>query len=328
MAKHTVNNLKLGVFVLAGLFFLILLLYMIGKNRNLFGRNYILKAQFENVQGLIPGNNVRFAGIQAGTVKEIEFLNDTVIEVTMLIDVKMKNIIRKSAIASIATDGLVGNKVVNIVPSKTTAPLATDGDVIASKKILSTDSMMEVLNKTNNDVSILAAELKQTVQRINSSPAIWQLLNDETIPRHVRESLANIKRATAKAGKLADELNTVVNDIKQGEGTVGALLRDTAMKMQLKEAVAKINKVSQNADSLVVEVNGLIYGIKQDINQGNGTLHSVLRDSMIVQKINNSLNNIQKGTDGFNQNMEALKHNFLFRGYFRKLERQKKKQEN
>jgi phospholipid/cholesterol/gamma-HCH transport system substrate-binding protein len=84
--KQTSNNIKLGVFVLAGLLFLILLLYMIGRNRNLFGRNYVLKARFENVQGLIPGNNVRFAGIQAGTVKKIQILNDTMIEVTMFID--------------------------------------------------------------------------------------------------------------------------------------------------------------------------------------------------------------------------------------------------
>ncbi|HEX4956804.1 MAG TPA: MlaD family protein [Lacibacter sp.] len=323
--KQTTNNIKLGVFVLAGLLFLILLLYMIGRNRNLFGRNYVLKARFENVQGLIPGNNVRFAGIQAGTVKKIQILNDTMIEVTMFIDVDMKSVIRKNAVASIGTDGLVGNRVVNIVPSKANAALAMDGDLIASKKMLNTDAMLDVLNKTNNDVSILAMELKETVQRINKSTAVWALLNDHSIPQHLRESLVNIKTATAKAGDFANELNNIIHGVQQGKGTVGALLADTVMQYQLKEAVAKINRVSRDADSLTNDLNTMIAGIQQDIQGGNGTLHALLKDSAIVVKLHTSLDNIQKGTDGFNKNMEALKHNFLLRSYYRKMEREKKK---
>ena len=323
--KQTSNNIKLGVFVLAGLLFLILLLYMIGRNRNLFGRNYVLKARFENVQGLIPGNNVRFAGIQAGTVKKIQILNDTMIEVTMFIDVDMKSVIRKNAVASIGTDGLVGNRVVNIVPSKTNAALAMDGDLIESKKMLNTDAMLDVLNKTNNDVSILAMELKETVQRINKSTAVWTLLNDNSIPQHLRQSLVNIKTATAKAGDFANELNNIIHGVQQGKGTVGALLADTVMQYQLKEAVAKINRVSRDADSLTNDLNTMIAGIQQDIQDGNGTLHALLKDSAIVVKLHTSLDNIQKGTDGFNKNMEALKHNFLLRSYYRKMEREKKK---
>ncbi|HSN10460.1 MAG TPA: MlaD family protein, partial [Hanamia sp.] len=109
MAKKVVSNVKLGVFVLAGLLFLVILLYMIGKNRNLFGSNYVLKARFENIQGLVTGNNVRFSGIQAGTVKRINIINDTLIEVTMVIDKKMSKIIHNNAVASISTEGLVGN---------------------------------------------------------------------------------------------------------------------------------------------------------------------------------------------------------------------------
>ena len=72
MTKDFLNNTKLGVFVLASLSFLILLFYMIGKNRNFFGSNIKLKSRFENVQGLKSGNNVRYAGIDIGTVEKIE----------------------------------------------------------------------------------------------------------------------------------------------------------------------------------------------------------------------------------------------------------------
>ncbi len=134
MAKKIISNVKLGVFVLAGLLFLVILLYMIGKNRNLFGSNYVLKARFENIQGLVAGNNVKFAGIQAGTVKSINIINDTLIEVTMVIEKRMSKIIHKNAIASISTEGLVGNKVLNITPSKIPAELAVENDILPYKK--------------------------------------------------------------------------------------------------------------------------------------------------------------------------------------------------
>lgn len=323
MAKKLINNVKVGLFVLGGLLFLILLLYMIGKNSNLFGKSYTLKARFENVQGLVPGNNVRFAGLQAGTVKKIQIISDTVIEVSMLIDLDMNTIIRKNAIASIGTDGLVGNKVVNIVPSKEPSPQAIDGDLIASRKMINTNAMLEVLNKTNDDIAVIAAELKETVHRFNNSTAMWALLNDETLPANIRASLVNIKQTTAKAGEFVNELNLVIDDVKKGKGTVGALLKDSTLERDLKEAVSKINKVGTEADSLATEINSIMMGIRKDVNTGGGTVHLLLKDTALAMKLNTSLDNIQKGTDGFNQNMEALKHNFLLRGYFRKLEKKK-----
>ena len=118
MRTHTVNNLKLGAFVIAGLLFLIVMLYMVGRDQSLFGATFVIKARFENVQGLVYGNNVRFGGIQVGTVKKIDILADTVIEVVMIVDQKMKQFIHSNAIASIGTDGLMGNKVISISPSR------------------------------------------------------------------------------------------------------------------------------------------------------------------------------------------------------------------
>ena len=72
----------------------------------------------------------------------------------------------------------------------------------------------------------------------------------------------------------------------------------------------------------------MVVGIQHDVNSGKGTVNALLKDSLMAEKLNASLENIQKGTDGFNQNMEALKHNFLFRGYFRKQEKKKKKEQS
>ena len=325
MAKRTINNIKLGAFVLAGLFCLILLLYMIGKNRNMFGSNFILKARFENVQGLKSGNNIRYAGIDVGTVKKVAILNDTLMELTMIIDNKMKSVIHKNALVAIATDGLVGNKVVNISAVKQVSPLVEDGDILGSKKPLDTDEMLKKLNTTNNDIGSVAEELKYTIQRINNSNALWSVLNEKGLPQNLKLSAINIRQATAKAKDMANDLYTIVNDVKMGKGSIGSILTDTLFAYNLNEAVFKIKSVGDEADSLSRQLRDAISGIQQDINSGKGTVHAVLKDSLLVIKLNKSLDNIEHGTDGFNQNMEALKHNFLFRGYFRRLEKQKSK---
>ncbi len=324
MAKHPTNMVKLGTFVMAGLLFLVFLLYMIGKNRSLFGSTYPLKARFENVQGLVTGNNVRFSGIQAGTVKKIKILNDTTIEVTMYIEEKMKSVIRKNAMASIGTEGLVGNKVVNISPSHSPGDLAEENDLLVTRKTIDTDVMLETLSRTNQDVADIAANLKITVLRLNNSSALWELLGDNTLPMELRASVANIRSATHKAGLIVADLHEVVAGVKNGKGSVGALITDTAFAVSLNQAVEKINIVGERADSLAIELSRLVGGLQNDIDNGKGTLHTLLKDTILSRNLNASLENIRKGTDGFNQNMEALKNNFLFRGYFRKQERLKK----
>ncbi|HWC55038.1 MAG TPA: MlaD family protein [Chitinophagaceae bacterium] len=323
MSKKTSSNIKLGIFVLSGLAFLILMLYLIGKNENLFGSSFELKARFQNVQGLRSGNNIRYSGIQSGTVKKINILNDTTIEVVMLIDKKMKKYIRKSAIASIGTDGLMGNKLVNIYPSKEPAALVEDGDILQIRKTIDTDDMLQTLAKTNNDVSVIASELKSTVQRINNSTAAWKILNDESLPQNIRSSVANIRAATAKANEMVNNFNTLITDVKNGKGSLGAILTDSSIAQNLNEAILKIKSVGEDADSLSAELNKAVQQVRSQVVDGKGTVTALLKDSTLVGNINKSLSNIQNGTDSFNEIMNAVKKSFLFRGYFKKLEKQK-----
>lgn len=316
MTKQILSNTKLGIFVLSGLLFLILLLYMIGKNRSLFGSNYVLKTRFENVQGLIPGNNVRYAGIQAGTVKDLLILNDTTIEVIMTIDTKLEDIIRKDAITAIGTDGLVGNKVVNIVPGNLNAPIAKNGDLLLSKKVLDTEKIIYTLFNTNNDIGIIVEGLKTTVQRINNSSALWNLLNDDQLPQNIKASAKNIQIATMRASDITKEVETIVKNMNHGKGSMGVLLNDTAL-------ASNLTRSSQNLNLITSQLHSLVSDLQKDINSGKGPANSLLKDTLMVNKINKSLDNIQMGTDGFNQNMEALKQSFLFRGYFKRQEKLK-----
>jgi phospholipid/cholesterol/gamma-HCH transport system substrate-binding protein len=117
-----------------------------------------------------------------------------------------------------------------------------------------------------------------------------------------------------------------VLDVKNGKGSIGTLLKDTAFAQNLNEAIVKIKSVGVEADSLAVELNKLVEGVRTDVNTGKGPANAILKDSMMVIKLNQSLDNIQKGTDAFNQNMEALKHSFLTKGYFKKQEKEKQKE--
>jgi phospholipid/cholesterol/gamma-HCH transport system substrate-binding protein len=325
MSKGAASNIKLGIFVLAGLLFLVLLLYMIGRNKNLFGSSFELKARFQNVQGLRPGNNIRYSGIDAGTVKRINILNDTVIEVVMLMDKKMKKYIRKSSVAAIGTDGLMGNKLVNISPSNKPAGLVEDGDILEAEKTFDTNDMMQTLAKTNNDVAVIATEMKNTIRRINSSTAAWEILNDKTLPQNLRTSLANVKAATVKANEMVNNLNSIVKDVKSGKGSLGAIITDSSFAKNLNQAIEKIKSVGNDADKLADELSGATKNIHNEVVNGKGPVTALLKDSAMVKNINESLDNINKGTNSFNEVMDALKHNFLFRGYFKKLEKQKQK---
>jgi phospholipid/cholesterol/gamma-HCH transport system substrate-binding protein len=328
MENRTINNIKLGAFVSGGLLFLVVLLYMIGANRSLFGATYILKARFENVQGLVSGNNVRFSGIQAGTVKNIQILNDTVIEVVMIVDKKMQAIIRTNALVSIGTDGLVGNKVVNMVPSKVSAPLAKEGAILLVKRAVSTDEMLQTLYTTNNDIAVIAANLKMTVQRINTSTAIWTLLSDPYIPNDLKLSIAKIREATSKAASITNNLDEMIVEVKNGKGLLGMILTDDTLANNFGNVVLKINSVGEQLDTLSGEIRGLVNNFNQDLNKGKGPFNTLLRDSMLSIKLSNSLDNIQQGTDGFNQNMAAIKHSFLLRGYFKKMRKKELKNNN
>ncbi len=327
MKDKTLNNFKLGIFVLAGLLFLIVLLYMIGKNRNMFGFNYVIKARFENVQGLKTGNNVRFAGIDIGTVSNISMINDTIMEVEMSIDHKVKNIIRTNAIASIGTDGLVGNKVVNIISLKKSAPLAKNNDILNTKKPIDTDEMLRTFYKTNNDISIIAQQLKITMAKINDSNKLWEVINNKDFANNLKSSANQIKNASSHLNELTTQANNIVKEVNEGKGTLGLILKDTAFSKSISNSMKSINNIAIKANELSVQLKEIMEEINHDIKNGDGIANKILKDSQIVNKINNALTNIENGTNGFNQNMEALKHNFLFRGYFKKLEKQNAKKQ-
>ena len=129
MIRTNHEKLKLGVFVIIGSLMFMGAIYLIGARQNMFAKTFSISANFNNVNGLLQGNNVRYSGINVGTVKTISMINDSTINVNMVIVEKMVKHIKKDAIATIGTDGLVGNMIVNIIPGEGNAPVISLGDI-------------------------------------------------------------------------------------------------------------------------------------------------------------------------------------------------------
>ena len=328
MANRKIDNVKVGIFVAISIVMLIFALYKVSKSSSFFSKNFTLKAQFKNVSGLMIGNNIRYAGIQVGTIEKIDLINDSLVEVNMLIDEKMKKFIHKEDCVSIGTDGLVGNKLLNIAAGKDRINLVVDKDILLAKEGLNTDEMMLVLNKTNSNIAIISEELKNTVQRLNNSTALWTILNEKTIHDNLIASMNNVRNATLKTDDMMAELQTIIKNIKNGKGSLGAMITDTTLAISLTEAVDKIKAVGENANVLTQELNTIAQNVKLDLTTSKGAYNALLKDTLLTVKLNNSLYNIEAGTVSFNQNMEALKHNFLFRRYFKKMEKKKKKEQD
>ena len=129
MDKQAKNKIKLGFFVLSAILLFILAMYYIGSQKNIFHSTINVSANFNNVNGLLSGNNVRFNGINIGTVSKVEAVSDTVIKVDFTIDKDVSKFITMKSIVSIGTDGLLGNKVVNIAPGTEKGEAVQEGNV-------------------------------------------------------------------------------------------------------------------------------------------------------------------------------------------------------
>jgi phospholipid/cholesterol/gamma-HCH transport system substrate-binding protein len=314
MRNKTVDNSKVGLLVISGLVFLVLTLYMIGKNRNLFGSTFTIKAVLTNVNGLVPGNNVRFKGMDVGTVKDIKIVNDTAIHVTMTIDEKMKPYIRKNAVASIGTDGLMGNKLININSGDSPAPAIGANDVILSRRPIETDEMLRTLNTTNNNIERISSNLYEITVKLNSSESLWTLLSDTVITRDLKMAVKNIRDAGEHTADATLSAKNIVQQLEQGEGIAYRLFSDTTLSNRLDYSIQQIQQASSEASLAMKDVKTIV----GNIQQGEGTVGLILADTAVRQSLIRSVESIEQGTGRFNENMEALKSNFLFRGYFRK----------
>ena len=324
MGKSTSQKIKVGIFVVVGTVLLILALYFIGSRQQMFTKTIQLYGVFENTAGLQLGNNVRYSGVNVGTVSNIEMVEEGKITVEMSIEAKTARFIKKDAIASISSDGLVGSMVVNILPGKdvTTLPVAS-GDTIEVHTKTSTDEMLSTLDKTNENVALLIADLLNiTNQIVEGKGTLGALVSDSLMARDITQSAEELRKMTSGASDAIAKINTIISKINYDESAAALLLSDTVSKNQIQKVFGNLEKSSDNINEVTKDIEDYIKKIKS----AKGTLNYVTQDEVLVKTIDSTMINIKEASEKLNDNMEALKHNFLFRGYFRKLEKKKLKE--
>ena len=318
MAKTTLENLRLGIFVILGTLLLLVAAYLIGNRQNMFSKTFNITAVFKNASGLQNGNNVRFSGINVGTVKKIEMVNDTTIKVHMIIAEKMQEHIKKDAVAMIGSDGLVGSMLINIVPGTGNSPLIKEGDELASVSKIATQDMLSTLNVTNENAALLTADLLKVSQSLTRGKGtLGRLLNDTVMASDLQRTIANLKLVSNSANTTLSELNEMISSIDFKESTAGVLLTDTISARKMRNIIGNLETSSFDITQMTKELNTVIGGL----NNKDGLVHTISKDTALVYQLERTMKNIEQGTERFNENMEALKHNFLTRGYFKKLEK-------
>lgn len=323
--SNTAQNFRLGIFVFAGVFIFILAVYFLGNRQNLFGDNVKISSVFKNVNGLQMGNNVRFAGVNVGTVRGITILSDTAICVDMFINEKTAHLIKKNALATISSDGLVGSMIVNIIPNDIPIDERIEsGDTIHSISKIATADMLTTLNTTNENAALLTQDLLRITNNINKGEGLLgALIKDEKMANDFKQSLSNLQATSAQAQNTMNRLNQMIASINLDEGVVGMLLNDKEAAQQLATVFDNLEVSAKQIEELTKNLNEFSASIKLS----EGLLNYALHDTTVVRSLDATLKNVEEASDRLNVNMEAMRHNFLLRGYFRKLEREEAKEQ-
>jgi phospholipid/cholesterol/gamma-HCH transport system substrate-binding protein len=324
MKNTNSQKIRLGLFVIISTVLFVLAVYLIGQKQSMFKKTFTISAYFQNVNGLQKGNNVRYSGINIGTVTAIEMVNDSTIMVSMTIEEKITNHIKKNAIAAIGSDGLVGNMIVNILPGKGYDAKISNGDIITTYSKIGADDILSTLSVSSENAAMLTSDLLEiTRAMIEGKGTLALLLNDTIMAKDLRYSVTNLKRASRDASNTISEINQIITSLKTNDDTVlGMLLNDSISGQKIKSVVGNLETSSMEIENMLSNVNTLV----DDFNSSQGAFNYIVKDTMLVNNLKSTIKNINEGTDKFNQNMEALKHNFLTQGYFKKIERQAKRE--
>jgi phospholipid/cholesterol/gamma-HCH transport system substrate-binding protein len=253
MKKKISHKVRLGIFISLGLAVFIFAVYFIGEKQQLFRSTFRLSGVFKDVAGLQVGNNVRLSGINVGTIDNITIISDTSVKVEILIDENTREFIRKDAIASIGSEGLMGNKVLVISPGTGGKRVIENNDIITTSQPIDVDEIMKSLKTTIDNTASITGDLAKISTNIESGQGtIGRLMMDRAWRQDIQSTIINLKEGSDgfkvlmdKSGEvdsilfamkstiqytanITADLATITNSLQSGEGTIGRLLMNTS----------------------------------------------------------------------------------------------------
>ena len=330
MARKNLNTIKLGAFVILAFVLFTYGLYRIGGQQSLISNHLIIYADFDDVKGLRPGNNVRYSGITVGSVEEITILNDTTLRVRLALEKAAEQYIRKNAQAEIGSSGLVGNMLVNIRPGPGRADLIAAGDILPTRSAVEMNEMLSVLSASNQRIDRITEQLLEITQKMNEGQgSLALLLNDEEMATQLGQSMQQMAATSRSVRSAAQDLAQLIEGVNAGEGNLGYLVRDTSLKGQMSQLSSQLDtlvglRANSVLDSLemlsssLAEASRTVQSLVEDLDEGEGLVATLLTDSTFTYELQATLQNLEQGTEKFDQNMKALQYSWPFRKFFRK----------
>lgn len=301
-----------GVFIIIGLLFLLGGVLTIGNLHSTFQKKMTISTVFDDVNGLVDGNNIWFSGVKIGTVKKMEFYGKSQVKVVMNINIESQQYIRKDAKVKVSTDGLIGNKILVIYGGSAAAPEVQEGDTLANEKMLTTEDMMATLQKNNLNI------LKLTQKLADGEGTLGKLLTSDSVYNSIAATANSLQLASANAQVLMTSLSTYTAQLNKPGTLANDLVTDTVVFNSMKESILQLERIS---DSAAAVVNAL----KEDEKNPNSPLGVLLHDEKAGAHVKETLVNMESSSKKLDEDLEALKHSFLLRKYFKKQEKQKTK---
>lgn len=320
------RTVKVGLFVLIGLFIFIAGILTIGGMRKSFVSKISATSVFDDVNGLQSGNNIWFSGVKVGTVEKISFKGNSQVEVLMNIEEKSRQYIRKDALVRISSDGLIGNKIIVISGGTPKASPIEDGDVLSVQKEDSQQDIMNTLQANNKNILAITDDFKEISHKLRTGEgSVGKLLADDELYQNVETTLVALQRAVKQAETMTSSLNTYATKLNQKGGLANDMVTDTLIMRKVRQTVAELNETAVTARALVSGLKKTSEEVTNNIaNNRKSPVGVLLHDEATAANLKNTIQNLESSTDKLDENMKALQSNFLFRRYFRKQEKAKK----
>ncbi|TDE10220.1 MlaD family protein [Dyadobacter psychrotolerans] len=318
------RSITVGVFVVIGILIFLVGILTIGSMKKAFSTNIVIKTIFHDVNGLKQGNNVWYSGVKIGTVKKIRFLDNSQVEVMLNIEEKSQEFIRKNAKAKVSTDGLIGNKIIVLYGGTQKVPAIEDGDQLAVEKIESTEEMLAVLSENNKNLLGITSAFKTISKNIlEGKGTVGMLLNDERLYNEVDQTLLALKKASLNAQTMTASLSGFTTKLNQKGGLANDFATDTVIMRDIRTTIGRLNETVSTANVMVTNLKTA----SEDLNSNTTSpLGVLLHDEKTASNLKGTLQNLETSTEKLDENMEALRSNFLFRRYFKRKAKEEAKQ--
>jgi phospholipid/cholesterol/gamma-HCH transport system substrate-binding protein len=320
--KEIAQQVKLGAFVLAGLALFVISAFFIGSENNIFSKTIPVMAEFKNVEGLKEGDNVWLSGVKVGTVRDVTISAEGKVLVKLMLKNNQSEFIKKDASASIGSDGLVGNKIVVIRPGSSGESIQPE-DTLKTASPADTQELINIAKEVGENTRSVTSDLKLIAKRINEgSGIVGELVNDGAIAQEIRQAVTNLAATGNNTAQASAELHQLLYEMRHGNGLMPTLVSDTTYANSFRQALNNIEQVSANAE--IVSKN--LQALASKINDDDNAIGVLLSDKEMADRLKNTIENAEQATEKLDDNMQALQHNFLLRGYFKKQEKRKAKE--